>query len=276
MATENKDKLLEGIAYFEQILQMMPEDRATLEFLCIAYPQVGDHAKYQQTLVKLAQVLVKERDLDGANKLLEDLKKRNDPEIKAVELKIRAMLAPFLGDAVILDSPGGEGAGGSGVGFNDRLAAIKAEVSLVRWLESNRVVEQELAQKVCDQLQAFGTVPGEFLISAMVVLERESSVVADAAAACIADATQIPPIALEMFDQYTTLVKEMPEKIVRIRGVVPFGKVADEILVALANPMDQELRHDVSMYFGGKCHFFFAPPQSLSIVLGKLFPEEAK
>ena len=46
MATEEKRKfdakLEEGVAYFEQMLAMMPDDRTTLEFLAVVYPQMGE------------------------------------------------------------------------------------------------------------------------------------------------------------------------------------------------------------------------------------------
>ena len=56
MAEENENKapaaeatpkfdarLAEGVAYFEQMLEIMPEDRTTLEFLVVAYDQLDQH-----------------------------------------------------------------------------------------------------------------------------------------------------------------------------------------------------------------------------------------
>ena len=56
-------RLAEGVAYFEQMLQIMPEDRTTLEFLVVAYDQLGRHDDGQKALVSLAKKLVKDRDL---------------------------------------------------------------------------------------------------------------------------------------------------------------------------------------------------------------------
>ena len=52
-------KLEEGIAYFEKMLKVMPEDRTTLEFLCVAYEQTGEEEKRRKALVSLAGLLVR-------------------------------------------------------------------------------------------------------------------------------------------------------------------------------------------------------------------------
>ena len=64
MAEEPKfdARLAEGVAYFEQMLQLMPEDRVTLEFLVVAYEQLGRHEDGQKALVSLTKILIKEHD----------------------------------------------------------------------------------------------------------------------------------------------------------------------------------------------------------------------
>ena len=84
------------------------------------------------------------------------------------------------------------------------------------------------------------------------------------------------PVAFDEYVLHAWEAKELPEKLVKVRGAVPFGKVAEETLVALANPMDSLLKEEIAAHFGGKCHFFFVPPLSLGIVLAKLFPETGK
>lgn len=270
---EDADKLKEGIAYFEQILQVMPDDRSTLEFLCIAYEKAGEKEKYQKTLVSLARVLVSERDFENAKALIEKVENHNTPEIKAILLKIRAMLAPAAKTKEAGDSAEG---GRSGIRSAERATAIRAERMLLAWLESNGIIEKDLAEKIGQQLQELAKVSDDLLVSTLALVEAENPAVAETAAAHVADESRVPPIALEAFDQYLSLAQELPEKLVKVRGVVPFGKVADEMLVALANPMDEELKREIMENFGGRCHFFFVPPLSLGIVLGKLFPEGRK
>ena len=268
------DKLREGIAYFEQILQVLPDDRSTLEFLCIAYAQTGEVEKRCKVLSSLAQVLVRERDFESAEKLLPTLGELEGGEIKAAELKLRAMLSAVGVKTAGVNAVSAAAAGGSLP--DDKSGAIAAERSLLDWLESTGTIDKELAGKVREQLDALSSAKGVFLISVLSMIESENPLTAEMASAAVADESRTPPIALEAFDQYLALAPELPENFLKMRGAIPFGKVADEMLVALANPMDRILRKQISAYFGGKCHFYFVPPLSLNLVLAKLFPEAGK
>ena len=58
-------RLKEGVAYFEEMLKVMPDDRTTLEFLAVVYPQLGEAEKAERALAALARVLLKEGDLES-------------------------------------------------------------------------------------------------------------------------------------------------------------------------------------------------------------------
>ena len=60
-------KLFEAIGFFEKMLQTMPDDRTSLEFLAVAYEQAGEQDKQIKTLIKLSETLLKE----GVLKLVE-------------------------------------------------------------------------------------------------------------------------------------------------------------------------------------------------------------
>ena len=77
--TKFDPKLEEGIAYFEKMLQLTPDDRVTLQFLCVAYGQIGEPDKQRRALVSLASVLLKEKDFEEADKLVEKLEKYSEP-----------------------------------------------------------------------------------------------------------------------------------------------------------------------------------------------------
>ena len=65
MAEQDNSKLLEGIAYFEKMLKVMPGDRTTLEFLSVAYEQLGDAEKQRISLIQLGEALLREKDLEA-------------------------------------------------------------------------------------------------------------------------------------------------------------------------------------------------------------------
>ena len=73
MAEHADSKLLEGIAYFEKMLKVMPGDRTTLEFLSVAYEQLGDLEKQRVALIQLAESLLREKDYEAADAIGERL-----------------------------------------------------------------------------------------------------------------------------------------------------------------------------------------------------------
>ena len=87
-------RLKEGVAYFDQMLKVMPDDRTTLEFLAVAYPQMGELDKAEEAVASLARVLLKEGDVESATALLPRLEECSSDSAKAMVLKVRAAIAP--------------------------------------------------------------------------------------------------------------------------------------------------------------------------------------
>ena len=82
---EPDPKINEAIAFFEQMLQTMPGDRTSLEFLSVAYEQTGQGAKQRECLIKLADCLIREKDYDNAQVIAARLSAfRSDPDRKSV------------------------------------------------------------------------------------------------------------------------------------------------------------------------------------------------
>jgi len=68
-SSELDEEVWQAINAFEQIIEALPRDRASLEALSHAYEQVGDTAKEAEYLNRLAKVLIDEEDADAAARL---------------------------------------------------------------------------------------------------------------------------------------------------------------------------------------------------------------
>ena len=68
-----EEEVWNAIAAFEQILEAMPNDRASLEALCHAYEQIGDHTRAKDYVIRLVDVLVEEGDGAAAKRLSDRL-----------------------------------------------------------------------------------------------------------------------------------------------------------------------------------------------------------
>ena len=266
MTTETTPKfdarLKEGIAYFEEMLRVMPDDRTTLEFLAVAYPQLGEGEKAERALAALARVLLKEGDVESASALLPRLEACALDEAKAAAIKVRVATAPRPDlspeAAPKAGSPGGSVA-----------AACASEAALADDLGDSAVAEA-LRGLPAD---AGGGRPQ--LVSALAFVAHDHPDECEKAVARLADKYGMPPVPLAAFEPDVALVAKLPEAMVRVRGVVPFARVGATTLVAFLSPQDAALRRAVSGAFApGPVRFFLAEPASVEAVLSRLFPDD--
>ena len=61
----------------------------------------------------------------------------------------------------------------------------------------------------------------------------------------------------------------------RVRGVLPFAKIGNTLLIATLNPFDDALKQQIESAAGAPCRFFLAHPRTMETTLDRLFAEEA-
>ena len=71
------------------------------------------------------------------------------------------------------------------------------------------------------------------------------------------------------------LAQTLPDSIVRVRGVLPFAKIGNTLLVATLNPFDDALRQQVESAAGSPCRFFLANPRTMETTLDRIFADES-
>ena len=163
MAEEPKfdARLAEGVAYFEQMLQLMPEDRVTLEFLVVAYEQLDRHEDAQKALVSLTKILIKERDNAALEGLLPRLEESDYPEAKALSLKVKTLIAPApdLTPEVPKEMTEEE------MVESISAMAVKSELALVDELVDGKMISEEDAKHLRAQIEATPTAGQMCLVS---------------------------------------------------------------------------------------------------------------
>ncbi len=270
-------KLEEGIAYFEKMLQVMPEDRTTLEFLCVAYGQVNEPQKQRKALISLANILLKENELESADHIAERLAQYREPDAQAMVLRIRAAHGPHAEPTSLQKSvPAGMDEPSSRQGNTHTaavLTAIKAEKELLYLLVARKVIDETISDDIQRRLMELANTPGCLLVSALSQLEKDSTGTGELAVSVVADESGAPPIPLETFTISEELLMSLPESIVRVRGVLPFAKLGDTLLIATLNPLDAALKHQVEASVGCPCKFYTAHPRTMEELLDRLFAE---
>jgi len=259
-------ELGDSIVQFEQFLSVEPDNRAALEFLWLAYQQLGDEGRALNYALALTKIVLRKNDTETAADLVKALEGSSDPQAQIAVLRLRVLLSPK--PDLTVEQP--EQCLMSAM----PAVAAKAELSLLARLVADGVLSERLVLPAFEQLQNLPTAGGAFLISALLILEKENLVGAADAAAAVAKAADTPPVPLEAYEIASADVRRLPEKLVKVRGVIPFARLGDEWAVAVLNPLDEVLRNEIAATLGAKCHFFLAPPSVIEDVLARVFADD--
>ncbi len=263
-------RLEEGVAYLEQMLEIMPDDRSTLEFLVVAYEQLNQHEKGQKALVSLTKLLIKEGDTSALEGLLPRLQASDYEPAKVLALRVARLTAPApdLTPEKPRELTAVEKAE---VTAKD---AIAAELALADLLKEGGVLTDEQHSGLRAQVESMPTDGRVFLISAIQILEKENVSLAEQAIEFLADRCGTPPVPLGAFGVNRQLIRSYPEELVRFRGVVPFAKLGKFTLVVTLGPTDERLRAAVEAV--GPCRFYLADAAAVEAAIAAAFAENGE
>ena len=285
---DNPDpKMNEAIAFFERMLQTMPGDRTSLEFLAVAYEQTGQEEKRRDCLIRLVDTLLREGDYDNAQSIAERLTVFKDaPAARAAvervaELVQRQILktefrreVQGLGGSRVEVSPGDA----SAPVFQDTSvevhavsrSASAAEMDLVWLWKENEYLPKEICMDVLHVLTERPVTDTPMLISALALLDEQHPELTERVMEAMQRVSEVPPLPLELFDVQPAVAGLLARAFIQVKGVLPFALLGDEVLVALLNPLNTDLQNEVSARIGKTCHFFMAHPQVWQRTVEKL------
>jgi hypothetical protein len=275
-------KMTEAIAFFEDMLQTMPKDRTALEFLAVAYEQTKQREKRRDVLVRLVDVLLMENDYKNAKAIAERLKKFPDhmPAMLAVE-RVAAM-SELEDDN---ESPSQAGISSSpGSIFTPKKptkewptdvhsishTTASAEMELVWYYHDHEVIPKELCMDIMNALTERPVTDTPLLISALAILDEKHPEYTDPTMEKMQRVSNMPAIPMELFEPTQAALQTLPRVFCHIKGVLPFSLMGNELLVALLNPMNEELKLEIQDRSGRVCHFFLSHPKSWQLIFDKI------
>ncbi len=286
---ESDAKVIEAIAFFEQMLQTMPGDRTSLEFLAVAYEQTGQSEKRRDCLIKLTETLLNEKDYDNAQVIAGYLNAFSEypPARDAIQK---------VADVLQSDSLRGQFRGaGTGLGgtqepeapmfapaFHDvglevqalSRAASAAEMDLV-WLWKERdFLPKEMCMDVLHVLTDRPVTHVPALISALALLDEQHPELTDSLMERMQRESGMPVIPVELFEVQPAAAAVLAPAYVHVRGVLPFAELGSDVLVAVLNPLSKALQDETAARAGRVCHFFMAHPKSWIQAAAKITLEQ--
>jgi hypothetical protein len=250
----------EAIQTFETILEVFPEDVNALESLIVSYEKLNDAANMRLHAQTLIQLLMREGDwvrvLDFANRLLKADPTDPDAQAYQEEAQKHVQTALAAGAAAAAASPQKTVITKAPLTFD-----LRGELDLAWSLLQANIITQEQYEAVIERLtESSRNAQGEAPLSILQELREMERVDLDKIIAFLAADAGVPFIELSHCECPEETLAMLPLPLAKRLGIMPFDQVENELLVAVLNPVDLELRKRVTKFFGTKVHFFFTSP----------------
>lgn len=282
---ESESEVWQAISAFEQILEVMPDDRSSLETLSHAYEHVGDRVKALDYLIKLANVVIAEADTETAALLLERLQEYTDAgeEVQNAIQRLQKLQSEttIAENAATHEGGGTQSADTEGVSSapkksQEDLSSFRVtdELAFAWKLFEAGEISQEDYSVVAQDLAELSIDPHLATISVLHVLETKAFAGIERVMGYASRDTKTPLVSLQAYDVPEETFLLLPPVFTIRRGAVVFGRLLDELLVAVMNPYDQALRNDVEQQTGHTCHFFMTIPSEFDALI-TLFSTDA-
>lgn len=260
--SQTEAEVWNAIGQFEKILEVMPNDRFSLETLTDAYEKIGDHTRSKDYLLRLANVLADESDEDAAHDTLQKLKlfDQSDRNVRDTIARLEGLQSKKV-MAVVIDS------GKTPASLQGHIAA---EISFA-WnlLQSKKLSQEEYSLIVHDLSENSGRA-GEIPVSTLHALHDRNYVGLNEIMSFAATVCNTPMICLANFELQKAVCALLSWEFMTNRGAIVFETIGDDALAAILNPYDNQLKLDVEGLTGKDCHYFLVAPEDFNGALGKV------
>jgi len=275
-----ENQIWNAISAFEQIVEMMPDDRVSLEALSHAYEQVGDLSRSREHLGRLVNVVISAKDRAAAGLLQERVMQfaASDPISRDIQTRLDNFLA--LGDSSAkpfeLPSESRRQVALKGDDAEQRNAQVSAELAFAWNLFQAGELTQEEYAMVAQDLGASSGKPVHVTVSVLHALHDRENRSLERIVGYAARDADVPIIPLSLFDVQDSVFQLLPRDFIVRHGVMAFEVMGNDVLVVVLNPYNQALREQVESIIGRRCHFFITLPSEFDTTLDRhVIKEEA-
>lgn len=280
LSQSEEAQLGQTIEMFEVITQSQPNDYQSLEILKEAYSKLGRENDVISTSKRIAQAYVQMGQFSSAILEYETILQRhpNDSDVqtalKQIESKSHgaAMQPAFAGPAPISKAPE------QGTKFTRKAAAGKTPATLIEdgrkpmhkiFVESKIITsgDFDLCWSTPDLAAPTNGVIEPFiqLLSDKGILPLEKSL------KLLTDKTRVAFLPMDKYDIDLELARSFPAETCRRWCVMPFDRMSKSVLVATANPFNQQAAQELAEATANRLLWYLVPPVDLIKNLRKAF-----
>jgi tetratricopeptide (TPR) repeat protein len=277
LTSSEEAQLAQTIEMFEVITQSQPQDYQSLEILKEAYTKLGREQDVIGTSRRIAQAYVQMGQLSSAILEYETILQRhpNDPDVLEALKEIESKANNFPLEAPAEPATPARKSGEMTPLIRETVKAAALEVedgqrAMRKLFVDSKVItagDFDLCWPVPDLLRPPGTVVEPFIQ----VLADKGILGVDKSLKLLADKSRFAYLPLELYDIDIELARSFPAATCQRWCVLPFDRMSKSILVATANPFNQQAARELASASGQRLLWYLVPPFELTKNIRKAF-----
>src|ERR1043166_4720809 len=279
MNPSEEAKLGQTIEMFEVITQSQPHDYQSLEILKEAYSKLGREKDVINTSKRIAQAYVQMGQFSSAILEYETILQRapNDPDAQAALKQIASKsqtvaMQPALAEPATLAK-----APETGAKITKKVAgrAPPTDIEDGRKAMHKIFVDGKIITSgdfdLCWNTPDLAAPPNGVIEPFIQVLADKGILPADKSLKLLTDKTRIAFLLLDKYDVDLELARSFPLAVCQRWCVLPFDRMSKSVLVATANPFNQQAAKELAEATTNRLLWYLVPPTELIANLRKAF-----
>ena len=280
LSQSEEAQLAQTIEMFEVITQSQPQDYQSLEILKEAYSKLGRETDVIGTSKRIAQAYVQMGQYSSAILEYETILQRfpNDPDVQAALKEIESKsnnvaVEPALAEPAALSK--------SSDTSHTRLVRKAAGKASPTDVEDGRksmhkvFVDGKIVTaadfELCWHNMDLGAPPNGVIEPFIQILSDKGIYPLDKSIKLLTDKTRIAYLPLDKYDIDIDLARSFPAETCQRWCVLPFDRMSKSVLVATANPFNQQAAKELAEATSNRLLWYLVPPSDLVKNLRKVF-----
>ena len=269
-------QLAQTVEMFEVITQSQPHDYQSLEILKEAYSKLGREGDVIGTSKRIAQAYVQMGQLSSAILEYETVLQRhpNDQDVKAALEDIESKANNFP-----LEQPPESSKKSSDTVTLAKTAvtgkSATADVEDGRRMMSKLFVDSKIISQgdfdLCWPSANVTPLPGTVIEPFVQVLADKGILPIEKSLKLLSDKSRFAYLPLQLYDIDIELARAFPATTCQRWCVLPFDRMSKSVLVATANPFNQQAGRELATASGQRLLWYLVPPAELVKYIRKTF-----
>jgi tetratricopeptide (TPR) repeat protein len=270
-------QLQQTIEMFEVIVQSQPNDCQSLEILKEAYSKLGREQDVINTSKRIAQAYVQTGQLSSAILEFETVLQRRPDDVE-VRNALRE-IENAAGNAGA-QSAGAEPAALALAAEGSKTATKKARVTSAEIDDGRNTLRKIFVDSkiisagdfdLCWRATDLSVAPIDVVEPFIQTLHEKAILLSEKSLKLISDKSRTAYLPLEKYDVDIDLTRGFPAEICRRWCVLPFDRMSKSILVATANPFNQQAAKELAETTSHRLLWYLTPPADLIQNIRKAF-----